>query len=174
MHLRVLFLSSHYRKQADFSWKAMDQAKANYERIAGWIENLKKITSVGHPTSNWKSDVLSRFKSAMDDDLNTPLALSSLLELITETNKKMAENKLSAEKAAETLATFEKINKVFGLKFPEKELEIPQDVKKLADTRLEARKNKDFQKADDLRKEIEKMGYIVEDSGESYKLKKIA
>jgi len=64
------------------------------------------------------------------------------------------------------------MNKVFGLKFPEEEIEIPEDVKKLADERMEARKNKDFQKSDELRKEIEKMGFEIEDLGDDYKLKK--
>ena len=108
----------------------------------------------------------------MNDDLNTPLALTYLYELITETNKKISENKLSAEEAKEILAAFEKMNKVFGLKFSEKETEIPEEMKKLAEERSEARKNKDFQKSDELRKEIEKMGYLIEDLGDSYKIKK--
>jgi len=172
MHLRLLFLSSHYRKNLDFSWRAMEQAKANYERIAEFCSKLSKDVSVGPPRSKWTSEVHSRFESAMDDDLNTPLFLSILYDLIKETNKRIAENKLSANEATEFLATFEKMNKVFGLKFPEKETEIPEDVKKLADERLEARENKDFKKADELRKEIEAKGYFIEDSGENYKIKR--
>ena len=107
----------------------------------------------------------------MNDDLNTPLALTHLYELITETNKQIKD--LSADEAGKLLAAFEKMNKVFGLKLPEgKETKIPEDVKKLADERQEARKNKDFQKADELRKKIEKMGYTVEDLEDSYKIKK--
>jgi len=108
----------------------------------------------------------------MDDDLNTPLALSTLYDLITDTNKKIAEDKLSTKEAEQALTAFEKINKVFGLKFPEKEIEIPENIKKLADERLEARKSKAFQKADELRKEIEKLGYTIEDLEDNYKLKK--
>jgi cysteinyl-tRNA synthetase len=172
MHLRLLILSAHYRKNLDFSWRAMEQAKANYERIAGWKNKLKDLFR--RPTSK-KAKVLDvgrlkLFESAMNDDLNTPLALTRLYELITETNKKI--KKLSHNEAAEILAAFEKMNKVFGLKFPEGETEIPKNIKKLADERLEARENKDFKKADELRKEIEKMGYIIEDLGDNYKIKK--
>jgi len=172
MHLRLFYLSSHYRKQAGFSWPALEQAKANFERIAEWRNKLKEIAENGSLASTMEAKLpnIQNFESAMNDDLNTPLALSYLYELITKTNKQITD--LSAEEAGEILATFEKMNKVFGLKFQEKETEIPKDVKKLADERLEARKGKDFQKADDLRKEIEKMGYIVEDLGDSYKLKK--
>jgi cysteinyl-tRNA synthetase len=158
----------------------MEQAKTNYERIAEWQKNLLNISN--HPLpiamsgSNCHSKSLSswrkKFESAMNDDLNTPLALSVLYELITETNKKITENNLSAEEAKQFLAAFEKMNKVFGLKFAEKEIEIPKEVKKLAAERLEARKNKDFQKADELRKKIEKMGYLIEDLNNKYKIKK--
>jgi cysteinyl-tRNA synthetase len=171
MHLRLLILSAHYRKNLDFSWRAMEQAKANFERIAGWKNKLKNLFR--RPTSKKAKalDVrrLKLFESAMNDDINTPLALTRLYELITETNKKI--KKLSHKEAAEILATFEKMNKVFGLKFPEKETEIPDAVKKLADARLEARNNKDFAKADKLRKEIESKGWLIEDLDDSYKLK---
>lgn len=170
MHLRLLYLSSHYRKNLDFSWKAMEQARANYERIAEWIGKLKLLTS--DVRSVLTSDVRKRFETAMNDDLNAPLALSVLYDLVTETNKNISENKLSVDEAKKILATFKKINKVFGLKFPEEETEIPEAVKKIAEERLAARKNKDFQKADELRKEIEKMGYQIEDIGEKYKIKK--
>jgi cysteinyl-tRNA synthetase len=177
MHLRLLFLSAHYRKNVDFSWPALEQAKANFERIAGWIGKLEEIAenptfNVGVALTLTLNVGLKKFESAMDDDLNTPLALSFLYELISETNKKISENKLSAEEAKKILATFKKMNKVFGLRFPEKEIEIPNDVKNLADERLGARKNKDFQKSDELRKEIEKMGYLIEDLDKKYKIRR--
>jgi len=176
MHLRLFYLSSHYRKQADFSWPALEQAKANFERIEEWRSKLQEIAGqveVKPPIlSRSHLDWISKFESAMDDDLNTPLALTYLYELITETNKKISENKLPPEKAGRILALFEKMNKVFGLRFAEKEIEIPGEIKKLADERLKSRKNKDFAKSDELRKKIEKLGFEIEDLDEGYKLKK--
>ena len=180
MHLRLFYLSSHYRKQSDFSWKTLEQARANYERIAEWILKLKDISkSIGVIPA--ASEAIKQFESAMNDDLNTPLALSFLYELITETNKKITENKLPAKEAGEILAAFGKMNKVFGLKFSES-VTITADAimtsdddikaKLIADKRLEARRSKDFQKSDELRKEIEKMGYLIEDLEDNYRLKK--
>ena len=171
MHLRLLFLSSHYRKNVDFSWPALDQAEANFERIVEWKNKLQEKTefTAAKPIT---SNELTRFNSAMDDDLNTPLALSVLYDLITETNKQIAENDLSAIEARQILGIFEKMNKVFGLKFPKKETEIPEEIKTIAEDRLMARNTKDFQKSDELRKEIEKMGYTIEDLGDSYKIRK--
>ena len=170
MHLRLFYLSSHYRKQADFSWKDLEQAKANFERIAEWLGKLKAI-STSTDSTPIASDIIEKFNSAMNDDLNTPLALSVLYDLITETNKQIAENDLSAIEARQIIGIFEKMNRVLGLRFKE-EIKIPKEVKKMADERLEARKSKDFQKSDELRKEIEKLGYTIEDLDDSYKLKK--
>lgn len=173
MHLRLLYLSSHYRKPLDFSWQALEQAKANYERITEWIGKLTNLTKT-QPSSGRRLSLrfIKKFESAMDDDLNTPLALSALYDLITETNKRIAANRLSAEEAEQILKTFSKMNQVFGFKLPKKEIEIPEEVKKLADERQEARKNKNFKKADELRKKIKKMGYIIEDLKDNYKIKK--
>jgi len=142
MHLRLLYLSSHYRKNLDFSWKAMKQAKANFERLAEWLTKLKEIASGNSETNSLDFPRLSlgKMESAMDDDLNTPLAISALYDLITETNKKISKDKLSAEEAAGILAAFEKINMVFGLKFQEKETEIPEDVKKSVTDKIDALK----------------------------------
>ncbi|MCX6766310.1 MAG: cysteine--tRNA ligase [Candidatus Moranbacteria bacterium] len=174
MHLRLFYLSSHYRKQADFSWPALEQAKANFERIAEWRNKLQEIAKSGDSISTMEieSPGIAEFQAALDDDLNTPLALSHLYELITETNKRISENKLSAEEIKEILATFEKMNKVFGLRFSEKETEIPKEIKKIAEDRLTARGKKDFQKSDEMRKEIEKMGFEIEDLDEKYKIRR--
>ncbi|HBB36630.1 MAG: cysteinyl-tRNA synthetase, cysteinyl-tRNA synthetase [Candidatus Moranbacteria bacterium GW2011_GWC1_45_18] len=175
MHLRLLYLSSHYRKNLDFSWKAMEQARANFERIKDFFQKVRGMLSDKSPTlvkKNFCEKHISMFENAMDDDLNTPLALSALYDMITHVNKKISSGEVNAEKTAKILTTFEKMNKVFGLKFQKKETKIPENIKELADERLEARKNKDFQKADELRKEIEKLGYIIEDLGNNYKIKK--
>lgn len=168
MHLRLFYLSSHYRKQADFSWPALEQAKANFERITEWKNRLQEIAN--SDTKSISTIISEKFESAMNDDLNTPLALAHLYEMITETNKEFSD--ISADEAERILATFEKMNKVFGLRFSNEVIEIPAEVKSLAEGRLDARKNNNFQKADELRKEIEKKGYSVEDTDKGYKIKK--
>ncbi len=175
MHLRLFYLSSHYRKPADFTWKALEQAKANYERIVEWIHKLKEINhgSLASMMEAKLPNFLSTFAETLNDDLNTPLVLSHLYQLITDTNKKISDKMLTAEEAGELLKTFEKINKVFGLIIQEEKSEIPEEIKKLAEKREKYRKDKNFKKADEIRKKIEKMGYYVEDMEERYKMKKL-
>ena len=153
----------------------MDQAKANFKKIVDWTDNLQKISAV----LEIKSDDLNleeyqkKFEEAMDDDLNTPLALSVLYELITETNKLIAQNSLNAEKAKKIQALWEKMNKVFGLVIPGEKEEIPENILALAEERKKARISKDFSKADEIRKKIEKAGYILEDlKNNEYSIKK--
>ncbi len=172
MVLRLAMLSSHYRGQMNFTWEAMEQAKTNLERISNFLSSLK--TALGSSTSKLDLKLYQgKFEKAMDDDLNTPLALSVLYELITETNKLIAENKLSAEDAKNILAFWEKMNKVFGLVITEEKIKIPGEIKKLAEDREQARKNKDFTGADKIRKTIEAEGFIVEDAKGGWKIKKL-
>lgn len=175
MHLRLLYLSSQYRKNLDFSWKAMEQAKANFKRIEDFFQKISALSpskAPAIPKNEFCNKHISMFEEAMNDDLNTPLALSALYDMITHVNKKISSGEMNAEKAAKILTTFEKMNKVFGLKFTKNEIDIPENVKKMAGERQEARKNRGFQKADELRKEIEDLGFEIEDFDEKYKIKK--
>ncbi len=162
MALRLLFLSGHHRSQLNFTWKSLDQAKTNFQRISDWISNLDKINDEKKSNLVDLKRYKKKFEEAMDDDLNTPLALSILFELITETNKLIAEKKLGKEESKNILSFWEKMNKVFGLIIT-KEEKIPEKISKIAEARKTARENKDFKASDELREKLEKLGYTIED-----------
>ena len=108
----------------------------------------------------------------MDDDLNTPIALAVIYELITETNRLLAENKLSVATAKNILGYWEKINKVFGL-IIEAKGEIPAGIQKIGEERKMARDSKDFPKSDELRDRLAELGYAIEDlKDNNYSIKK--
>ena len=165
--VRLWIISSHYRSVMDYTPNALEQAKVNLQKISEWIYSLKNLTAE-NPGTKLKEKIdfshiyQKRFEAAMDDDLNTPLALSVLYELITETNKLIAEEKLSATTAKNILNFWKKINKVLGLIIADQE-KIPEEITKLAEERKMARENKDFAKSDELRDKISNLGYIVED-----------
>jgi len=172
MDLRLFFLSSHYRSQMEFSWQALEQAHKNLQKINDFVLNLEAIS-----TSNLEtiatfdiSIYQEKFESAMDDDLNTPLALSKLYEFITQINKQIDENTLASADAKKILSLWKKINQVFGL-ILQGQAEIPAEIKKLIREREIARSGKDFQKSDDLRALIEKKGYLIEDTKDGMKIK---
>lgn len=163
--LRLLFISSHYRSQMNFTWDAITQSKTNFQRISDFVNNLKN-PEPGNRSEIKLEKYQEKFEEAMDDDLNTPVALSVLYELITETNKSNPSNK------KEILGLWEKMNKVFGLNISKEEAELPDQIKKLASERDNAKKIKDFAESDRIRKLIEEKGYTVEDTKEGYKIKK--
>ncbi len=172
MDLRLLFLSSHYRSQTNFSWETLEQAHANIQKINDFVLNLEAIVS-GDIHSSDIFDVFvfqKKFEAAMDDDLNTPLALSTAYELITEVNKKITEEKLSTDDAKKILGLWKRMNTVFGLVL-QGQAEIPEEIMNLAKQREQARNGKDFQKSDDLRTLIEKKGFILEDTKDGQKIK---
>jgi len=155
LDLRYFYLTKIYRQQLNFTWKALEASKTALQRLRNIISELKDDEK--------KNDMyLDEFKEAMDDDLNTPNALQVLWKLVRN------------EKAQGKINTIKEIDKVLGLKLLEKEkIKIPSEVKKLVKKREEARKNKEWGKSDELRDEIKKLGYQVDDTSEGSVVRKI-
>ncbi len=176
MVFRLLILSAHYRSNLNFTWDGIEQAKKNLEKIQRFVESLEEIKEKDFDLPNREDlnldEYQKKFETAMDDDLNTPLALSVLYELITEANKDIADEVFDSEEAKNTLAIWKKMNKVFGLVLGEEKKEIPKEILELAKERRKARENKDFQKSDELRDKIAELGYSVEDTNDGQKVRK--
>lgn len=154
LEYRYLCLTTHYRKPLDFSFDKMDDAKNSYQR-------LKNIISEISDDKKENEKYLEKFKEKINDDLNTPEALQVLWEFIRD------------EKAEGKYQTIKKMDEALGLDLLKKEkTEIPEEIQKLAGEREEARKNKDFEKADELRDKIKKKGFIVEDTEKGARIKK--
>jgi cysteinyl-tRNA synthetase len=177
--LRLALLSNHYRSQNIFSWETLKQAKINVKKINNWLDNLKNISTTSI-TSSVENKTLQiekyqkRFEEAMNDDLNTPLALSIIYELITKTNKNLIQEKINQKDASAILSFWEKINQILGLTFfSPKSNSIPSEVQFLAEERKKARINNDFKKSDKLRNKIFELGFMIQDKkNNTYKLTK--
>ncbi|KKR21416.1 MAG: Cysteine-tRNA ligase [Candidatus Moranbacteria bacterium GW2011_GWA2_39_41] len=159
--IRLWIASSHYRSPINYSIDSLAQSKTNLDTINNFYSRL-----LSHePTTDEKLSAMTLdsycqdFEAAMDDDLNTPKAMSVIFQFVTDGNKLLDENLLGnpmeAKKLLETFA------KVLGLIL--QVAEIPEAVQKIAEERKEARQNKDFAKSDELRDTIDRLGYIVED-----------
>ena len=122
-------------------------------------------------------EIKNNFIDAMNEDFNTPLALSEFVKLVKFINKQFETGDIEILKQANTLiADFGE--KVFGLKFAEqveeKKNDIPQNVLKLAEERWNAKLSKNWAEADRLRVEIDNLGYTIKDSKENYEIVKKA
>lgn len=142
---RYFCLTKQYRLPLEFSWVNLDSAKNSLQRLKNLISNFKDDKTIN-------KNYLKEFENAIEDDLNMPRALQVLWKLVRD------------EKAQGKIKTIKKMDDVFGLDLLKVEkIKIPEEIKKLVEERENARKKKDFKKADELRDKIKKKGFIVED-----------
>lgn len=169
MDLRMLYLSAHYRSQMNFTWEALAQAKVNRESLMQTYSRLKlsenqlKGMTVGLGN-------ITLFEAAVNDDLNTPLALSITLKYSSQINLHL-DKKNYTFLGTHDLKSLEKILfDYFGLK--EEVIEIPEKIKSLAEDRKDARAKKDFARSDALRDEILQLGFVIEDGSNGQTIRK--
>jgi len=160
--LRFLFIQTHYRSAIDFSESSLESAKNSLERLNDFMMKLK--TGKDNLPDSYLKKVKENFIKAMDDDFDTPKALAVIFNLVKEANTKGG-----GKKAYSLMLEFDKIFNILDYEG----IKMPSDLKELLKKREEARKNKDYKKADILRDKIKQKGYIIEDSDKGLLLKKI-
>ena len=179
--LRFFMLNAHYRSPLNFSAELMDSAKNSLDRILNAFEKLRdfeKKASGENMTEaervNFHEIILSKqkFEASMDDDFNTADAIAAVFEIVRVSNSTVnEESTLSYIK--HILSVLSKLCDVLGIKTKRKEVILDEDVEKLILSRSEARKNKDFKRADEIRNELLEMGIVLEDTREGVKWKRV-
>ncbi len=175
MDFRLMMLSSHYRSNSNFTWKGLEQSAVNLKKIARFEKRLQEFkASTKNDAPAIAKNYLEDFNKAMDNDLNTPEALAVLFEMISDINKLMDSETLNQSDLELLKISWKKIITDLGLKFEaKKSTQIPAEIINLAKERELARKNKDFQKADEIRENILEKGYLLKDTSEGYSLSKV-
>lgn len=172
--VRFWLLSVHYRKPINFSEEVMEQTKNGLERLYNGKKNLQKLlkTTEGKLSEEEKEvvkkvdEIIKDFETAMDDDLNTADGISSIYELVKLANSNLKE-KSSKELVEYIYNSLMKLANVIGILYKEdKEESLDEQVEKLIAERQEARKNKNFQRADEIRDELKEMGITLKDTRE--------
>ena len=165
--LRLLFLQTHYRQIMNFTWESLISANNAYAKLEKIICDLKQKNDslvVKKECGQEAKAYRQKFIDAISNDVQTPKALAVLWE-ITKSNIPNEEK----------LNLILEIDKVLGLNLKNVNpavIEIPEEIKKLAEERETARISKNFSKSDELRKEIEKKGYEIKDTDKGYKISK--
>jgi len=175
--IRFLLLSCHYRKPLDFTFKALEAAKAQVLRLDEFVTRLKEVKEVKSKASHKKVEdliekVKKEFEDSMDNDLDIAKALASLFVFVRTVNKMIDKKETTKEDARKIYELILKFDSVLGLQL-EREEKVPEEIKKLVEEREKARKARDWGLADKLRNEIGARGYIVEDTSEGPRVKKI-
>ena len=173
--LRYLLASVHYRKQLNFTFDGVTQAQSSIQRCNDFLMRIGEISGDGPLSDEIRKLVEAAtqgFESAMDDDLNTSAALASVFELIREVNTLLDIRNLSSGDRDTVLGFFARINSVFDVFSIEKETLEDQDILDLIEERNASRKNRDFNRADEIRELLEQKGIVLEDSKEGTRWKR--
>lgn len=172
--LRFFMLSAHYRSPLNFSADLMEAAKNGLERILTAAEHLARLKDVSRTEEMTaqeeelyaaSAEFQRKFEAAMEDDCNTADAVSAVFELV-----KFINTNVSAESSREYLEKLydrlQTLCGVLGIITKKEEEILDSEIEKLIQERQEARKNKDFAKADQIRDELAARGIILKDTRE--------
>jgi len=171
---RFFVLSTHYRSPIDFSNDALKQSENSLKRIYKLIETVEEFlgTDIVEECENdgqyFKilENAKNEFLEAMDNDFSTPIALSTLFNLIRDLNKGISEEKISKKVFRGIKKLFDQFGNILGLNFS---IESTEDSSKdqlieiLVDVREDLRKNKNFKLADEIRSRLSDIGINLED-----------
>lgn len=165
LDLRYFYLQAHYRSRQNFTFEALSASRQARLRlltkVKSWLtDNTKPVSKL---TNSHGVEYQNKFIEYISNDFNIPEALSLAWKMID--NKNIPE--------AEKYHLLLKFDQIFGVKLSEITLDIiPNEIIQLAEARQKARKEKDYQKADQLRKKIKSLGYLIEDTIDGYKIKR--
>lgn len=178
--LRFFMLSAHYRSPLNFSADLMDAAKSGLERICTAAENLKRFADAadGVMTDTEKEQFaatdafVKKYEEVMEDDFNTADAIAAIFEFV-----KYANTNASSENSREYLdalyGRLKMLCDVLGI-IVEKEQEVlDSDIENLIEERQAARKAKNFQRADEIRDQLQEMGIVLKDTREGVTWKRV-
>jgi cysteinyl-tRNA synthetase len=178
--VRFFMLSAHYRNPVNFSDEMLTQAKAGLERIYNAKEKVEFIISnlQESNTTDVEKDLVSeldayktKFINAMEDDLNTADAVSVIFELSKFINSNVNEES-SLEFAKKCLDKFNELTGVLNIVTKKKDDILDEEIENLIQKRVDAKKNKDFKLADEVRQELLDKGIILEDTRQGTKWKR--
>ena len=178
--LRFFMLNAHYRSPLNFSADLMEASKNALERItegAGRLKDRKENAAVSELLEEEKAllteaeGFTAKFEASMEDDFNTADALAAIFELVKFANTNVTE-KSSAAFADALLSQLVKLADVLGLKVIKKEEILDKEIEALIEERQEARKAKNFARADEIRDELLEKGIILKDTREGVKWKR--
>lgn len=176
--IRFFMLSAHYRNPLNFSDTLVESAKNGLDRILTAIELVRdQAEKTGSAVNkeeeehlNEAGKLVGKFEEAMEDDFNTADAVSAIFELVKLANTTVKES--SSDYAAKLLEIMETLCGVLGIETKQEEEILDEEIERLIEERQQARKEKDFARADEIRDELLEKGIILKDTREGVKWKR--
>ncbi len=178
--IRFFMLSAHYRSPINFSKDLIEQAKTGLERIYTCVENLEFLKNTA--TDGKLSDEIKKlvencnkvFRDAMDDDLNTGLAIASLFDFVREINSKITTSTENSKEDIDiSINLLKELGGVLGILQKSDSKNLDAEIEEMIEKRQQARKDRNFALADEIRDTLKEQGIILEDTPNGVKWKRI-
>ncbi|MDP5276860.1 cysteine--tRNA ligase [Chengkuizengella axinellae] len=177
--IRYFILSTHYSNPLNFSGEVMEQAKQSLARIQNCISNLDyRLENVSNHSESQQDVeqkvalILETFHKRMQDDFNTADAITSIFDLVTETNQYLQNDKVDSNILGKMKSVFQEMNTILGLIKDENNELLDEEVENLIQERVNARKNKNWARADEIRDELQQQGILLEDTPQGMRWKR--
>ncbi|PFH85329.1 cysteine--tRNA ligase [Bacillus sp. AFS088145] len=179
MLLRFFMLSVHYRHPINYSEELLQEARNGFERIKTAYQNskhrLESSTNLTEDDNKWLKEIADEktvFTKVMDDDFNTANAISVLYQLAKLANQYLLETHTSTNVLKQLVATFDELSNVLGITLVKEEAMLDDEIEALIQKRTDARKNRDFALADQIRDQLKEMNIIIEDTPQGIRWKR--
>ncbi len=172
--IRYELMATHYRQALNFTFEALDAARAALSRLDEFSQRLQGAAKAGEPEtqlSAWAVPCRDKFIAALDNDLNISEALAALFDLVYAGNKALNDKSVPAGEVWAVLALLDEWDLVLGFIRPPEEA-VDAEAVKMMELRQEARKNRNWAEADRLRDELAARGWVVQDTPQGPKLKR--
>lgn len=167
---RMMCLQNRYRENFNFTFSRLESAMATIENLDNTLKRLKSYTPRNTKVRREFRDELQTsvrsFVESLENDFDTVIGLTVVFDFIKNIHRDIDTDSLTTKEASsviELLRSWDAVMGVFDWTILE-EKSVPENIEKMAQERQEAKKNKDFARADELRQEIEKLGYTITDS----------
>ena len=179
--IRFFMLSAHYRSPLNFSDELIEAAKNGLERILTAYDKIKTVAEHTEAESLTEQEqalceqidaFVKKYEAAMDDDLNTADAIAVIFELVKLTNTTVQTGS-SKEYCEKAMTTIKQLCDVLGIEVEREQELLDTDIEQLIEERQQARKDKNFARADEIRNLLQEQGIALEDTREGVKWKRM-
>jgi len=175
MAIRYVLLSAHYRKQLNFTFDSLDNAARAISRVEDFYNAVSQTGNDGEAdpaVSERLNQAREQFMTAMDDDLNISGALAALFECMRDINTRYPDSQVPAGNRDAVLAWLDEMNRVLACFRFRRELPVGE-IQALIEERNQARADRNFARADEIRDQLKAMGIVLEDTREGTRFKRM-
>jgi len=173
--IRYLLLSTHYRRQLNFTKEGLTQATHTLRNLGDFFLRLQQSKTTGgynQPLGKATKEAMAGMERALDNDLNISPALASLHQLVKEVNISLDRGEVGEANMREIRGVLENFDQITGILPPVEERPLDETIRRLIAEREAARQKKEYKKADLIREKLRQMGVILEDTKDGVRWKR--